>query len=79
MALPIRILVCLILLPALLLLARGQAEQPGKQPPAPRGPLTPQEAVKHFLLPAGLRIELVAAEPQLESPVAMAFDEDGKL
>jgi putative membrane-bound dehydrogenase-like protein len=26
-----------------------------------------------------LRIELVAAEPEIESPVAMAFDEDGKL
>jgi putative membrane-bound dehydrogenase-like protein len=40
---------------------------------------TPQEARKLFRLPAGLRIELVASEPQIESPVAMAFDEDGKL
>jgi len=42
-------------------------------------PLTPKEAQKLFRLPPGLRIELVAAEPQIESPVAMAFDEDGKL
>ena len=34
---------------------------------------------KLFRLDAGLRIELVAAEPQIESPVAMAFDEDGRL
>src|SRR5205823_13900101 len=27
----------------------------------------------------GLRIELVASEPQIQSPVAMAFDEDGRL
>jgi putative membrane-bound dehydrogenase-like protein len=27
----------------------------------------------------GLRVELVAAEPEIASPVAMAFDEDGKL
>jgi putative membrane-bound dehydrogenase-like protein len=30
-------------------------------------------------LDAGLRVELVAAEPQIESPVAMAFDEEGRL
>jgi putative membrane-bound dehydrogenase-like protein len=40
---------------------------------------SPAEAQKLFRLPAGLRIELVASEPQIESPVAMAFDEDGKL
>jgi putative membrane-bound dehydrogenase-like protein len=40
---------------------------------------SPKEAQKLFRLPAGLRIELVASEPQIESPVAMAFDEDGKL
>jgi putative membrane-bound dehydrogenase-like protein len=44
-----------------------------------RSPLTPKEAQKLFRLPPGLRIELVASEPQIESPVAMAFDEDGKL
>src|SRR5262245_15367770 len=44
-----------------------------------QSPLTPKEAIKHFQLPSGLRIELVACEPQIESPVAMAFDEHGKL
>src|SRR5262245_60180719 len=44
-----------------------------------KSPLDPKEAAKHFQLAAGLRIELVACEPQIESPVAMAFDEDGKL
>lgn len=46
---------------------------------ATTGPSTPHEAGKHFRIPAGLRIELVAAEPQIESPIAMAFDEDGRL
>ncbi|MCY2968523.1 MAG: dehydrogenase, partial [Planctomycetota bacterium] len=32
-----------------------------------------------FRLEPGLRIELVAAEPMIESPVAMAFDERGRL
>jgi glucose/arabinose dehydrogenase/mono/diheme cytochrome c family protein len=42
-------------------------------------PLTPSEAVRAFSLPAGFRIELVAAEPLVESPVSIAFDADGRL
>jgi putative membrane-bound dehydrogenase-like protein len=47
--------------------------------PLVKSPLSPAEAVKHFRLASGLRIELAAAEPQIESPVAMAFDEEGRL
>src|SRR5262249_13799462 len=54
----------------------GAAEQ--KTPP-PRRPLTPAEARAAFRVAPGLRVELVAAEPAIESPVAMAFDEDGRL
>ena len=35
--------------------------------------------MREFRLDPGLRIELVAAEPDVASPVAMAFDEDGRL
>src|SRR5262249_18510496 len=45
----------------------------------PGKPLSPQDAAKLFKLDDGLRIELVACEPQIESPVAMAFDPDGRL
>jgi putative membrane-bound dehydrogenase-like protein len=54
----------------------------GDAPPkagGPGKPLSPQESRKHFHLDAGLRIELVACEPQIESPVAMAFAPDGRL
>jgi putative membrane-bound dehydrogenase-like protein len=44
-----------------------------------RGPIPPAEAVKTFRAPPGFRVELVAAEPDVVSPVAMAFDEDGRL
>jgi putative membrane-bound dehydrogenase-like protein len=44
-----------------------------------RGPLSPDEARKAFHIAPGLRVELVASEPDLESPVAMAFDVDGRL
>jgi putative membrane-bound dehydrogenase-like protein len=45
----------------------------------PKAPLSLAESLKTFHLDAGLRMELVASEPQIESPVAMAFDEDGRL
>ncbi len=43
------------------------------------GPLSPAESQRQFVLPKGLKIELVAAEPDVESPVAMAFDENGRM
>jgi putative membrane-bound dehydrogenase-like protein len=49
------------------------------EPSERNGPLSPPQAVQQFCLAPGLRIELVAAEPEIESPVAMAFDEDSKL
>src|SRR5262245_11592861 len=42
-------------------------------------PKSPVEALKTFRLKTGFRIELVAAEPLLASPVAIDFDEDGRL
>src|SRR5437879_3305016 len=55
------------------------AGEPAKKAPAVQSPLSPQQALTQFRLAPGLRMELVACEPQIESPVAMAFDEDGKL
>jgi putative membrane-bound dehydrogenase-like protein len=48
-------------------------------PGLPDGPLTPEEAPRSFRLAPGLRLELVAAEPLVASPVALAFDERGRL
>jgi putative membrane-bound dehydrogenase-like protein len=42
-------------------------------------PKSPAEALKAFRVHPGFRIELVAAEPLLASPVAVDFDEDGRL
>lgn len=44
-----------------------------------KDPLTPQEELGTFRIDAGLRMELVACDPQIESPVAMSFDERGRL
>jgi putative membrane-bound dehydrogenase-like protein len=42
-------------------------------------PKEPADALKTFRLRPGFRIELVAAEPLLRSPVAVDFDENGRL
>jgi putative membrane-bound dehydrogenase-like protein len=47
-------------------------------PKAP-GPLTPKEEQASFKLPEGFKIELVASEPDVVDPVAMCFDERGRL
>jgi putative membrane-bound dehydrogenase-like protein len=50
----------------------GQDEMPG---PA----LPPAEAIKRMTVPDGFRVELVAAEPDIVNPVAMTFDERGRI
>src|SRR5215470_19263064 len=54
---------------------------PGAVAPArrPAGPLTPKEALATFAVPPGFRVELVACEPDVVDPVAMTFDEDGRI
>lgn len=47
------------------------------KPPGPA--LTPQEALKKMQVPPGFRVELVAAEPDIVNPVAMTFDERGRI
>lgn len=42
-------------------------------------PTAPADAIKTFQLHKGLKIELVASEPLIESPVGICFDEDGRL
>ena len=46
---------------------------------APNGPLSPEDALASFELEPGYRIELAAAEPLVKSPVAIAFDERGRM
>lgn len=46
-------------------------------PPAPA--VAPQDALKTFTIQDGFRIELVASEPLVEEPVALSFDEQGRL
>jgi len=47
--------------------------------PAVKSPVSPQESLQHFAHSPDLRIELVAHEPDVIDPVAIRFDEDGRM
>src|SRR5207253_11048888 len=68
------------LLLLMLALATRAAEPTVDSKDLPRmPPVEPADAVKTFQVKEGFRIELAAAEPLVVDPVAMAFDEDGRL
>jgi len=43
------------------------------------GPLSPEDSLKYLKTEPGLKVELVAAEPMVVSPVAVAWDEKGRM
>src|SRR5262245_60821659 len=47
------------------------------RPPGPA--LSPQVAMAKMTVPEGFRVELVASEPDIVNPVAMTFDEKGRI
>jgi len=50
-----------------------------ESPDNPSPPKLPEEELLTFQLPSDLTMQLVAAEPMVEDPVVMTFDEDGRL
>ncbi len=53
------------------------AELKFKLPPPPV--LTPEQALKTFKLAAGFKIQCIASEPMVQAPVAMSWDDQGRL
>jgi putative membrane-bound dehydrogenase-like protein len=49
------------------------------EPPASGRPLAPAEAAAAFSLPPGFSVSLLAAEPEVRNPIAMAWDRRGRL
>ena len=77
---PIKGTRCVLFALTVLVLATDSASAADKPTVAKvNSPLSPEESFKHLKLAPGLRIELVAAEPQVIDPVAIAFDEDGRM
>jgi mono/diheme cytochrome c family protein/glucose/arabinose dehydrogenase len=55
-------------------------KNPSPIPETPDSPVrTPEEEKRTFQLEKGFKIQLVASEPLVESPVIIQFDEDGRL
>jgi mono/diheme cytochrome c family protein len=48
-------------------------------PKPPYRPRTPAEQAAGFMLPVGYRMELIAAEPEVISPVVIEFDGNGRM
>lgn len=57
----------------------GKIHIPRKQSQPPGPPLSPADALAKMTVPPGFRVELVASEPDIMNPVAMAFDERGRI
>jgi len=49
------------------------------QTPIPESPLSPEQSLEHFHIDPSLKVELVASEPDVIDPVAIAFDADERL
>lgn len=60
-------------------LLRAQSGDPFAEGVRTTEPLSPQEAQRAFELPPGFEIQLVAAEPDIQKPLNMAFDAKGRL
>ena len=69
--------VALALAALAVLRAAPDADYADRLPRVP--PLSPADALKAIQTRPGFRIELVAAEPLIESPVALDFDENGRM
>src|SRR5262245_25351394 len=53
---------------------------PGLQKASADSPaLSPEDALETFYMPPGYRVELVAAEPLIQEPVALDWDLEGRL
>jgi putative membrane-bound dehydrogenase-like protein len=71
---------------AVLLATNVSAPAPADDFPSPRNtepsatrPLSPAEAAAGFSAPAGFRVGVFAAEPDVQNPIAMAWDRRGRL
>jgi len=52
---------------------------PHAQDHLPNEAMSPEDAVKRMTVPEGFRVEIVASEPEIVNPVAMTFDERGRI
>src|SRR4051812_30100249 len=59
--------------------AESYSAIPWRQDRPPNEPYSPQEAVRKMTVPDGFTVELVASEPEIVNPIAMSFDDLGRI
>jgi hypothetical protein len=52
---------------------------PWRQDQPPNEPYSPEEAIRKMSVPEGFTVELVASEPDIVNPIAMTFDDRGRI
>jgi putative membrane-bound dehydrogenase-like protein len=67
----------LLIVPAFAVAQENVIPHAQDKPPGPA--LSPAEAIAKMKVPEGFTVELVASEPDLVNPVAMTFDEKGRI
>jgi putative heme-binding domain-containing protein len=60
-------------------LAATNETLPWRQDQPPNAPYSPQEALSRMTVPDGFKVELVAAEPDIVNPIALSFDDRGRI
>src|SRR2546429_1809439 len=59
--------------------AESDGVTPWRQDQPPNPPYSPQEALSKISVPEGFTVELVANEPDVVNPIAMSFDDRGRI
>ncbi len=57
----------------------GQRTQGEAAWPRMQQPLSPPDSMQHLVVPAGFEVQLVAGDPDIKKPIAMQWDERGRL
>src|SRR5437660_1704965 len=59
--------------------AESDGVTPWRQDQPPNQPYSPQEALSKMSVPDGFNVELTASEPDVVNPIAMTFDDRGRI
>src|SRR5439155_4797912 len=57
----------------------GDEVIPHRQDQPPNKLYSPQEALSRIMVPPGFHVDLVASEPDIINPIAMSFDDRGRI
>src|SRR5438034_6288745 len=57
----------------------GDEVIPHRQDQPPNKPYSPEEALSRMTVPPGFHVDLVASEPDIINPIAMSFDDRGRI